>query len=116
MRIGIIALLSGAGYEVAEAQNGAEGLELATLFRPDAVTIDYRLPDTTGLEFAEALRGQPGFASTPFILVTSEQMPGDCDSTPLPHITAYLRKQDLIEHLLPCLASHLRGEAYSPAS
>jgi len=115
MRIGISALLSGAGYKVVEAQNGSEGLELAMSFRPDAVTINYDLPDTTGLEFAETLRRRPGFESIPFILVTSQQMPGDCDSTPLPHITAYLRKEDLIEHLLPCLESHLRGEAYSPA-
>ena len=116
IRIGISALLSGAGYKVAEAQNGEEGLELATPFRPDAVTINYHLPDTTGLEFAEKLRRRPGFESTPFILITSEQMPGDCDTTPLPHITAYLPKADLIDHLLPCLESHLRGEEYSPAT
>ena len=116
IRIGISALLNGAGYKVAEAQNGEEGLELAMPFRPDAVTINYHLPDTTGLEFAKELRRRPGFESTPFILITSEEMPGDCDDTPLPHITAYLPKADLIDQLLPCIESHLRGEKYSPAT
>ena len=101
------ALLGGAGYDVAQAISGEEALALAPSVRPDAVTINFQLPDTDGVALAEELRRLPGLEATPFILVTSQNFPGNCAETPLPHIDGYINKVDLFDHLLPCIEHHL---------
>ena len=49
-------LLQSDGFEVvAEAEDGASGIELATQLRPDLVLLDVQLPDLTGFEVAQRL-------------------------------------------------------------
>ena len=57
----VAAKLRSAGFEVAEARDGAEALELARELRPDVVVSDFQMPQMSGLEFCTALAGeQPG--------------------------------------------------------
>jgi len=42
--------------EVAVAETGRQGLELARQFRPDAVILDVRLADTSGIEVFDRIR------------------------------------------------------------
>ena len=107
MRQAFAALLEGAGYDVAQAISGEEAVELAPSVRPDAVTINFQLPDTDGVSLAEKLRRLPGLETTPFILITSRSLPGNCAETPLPHVDGYINKEDLIDRLLPCIKWHL---------
>jgi CheY-like chemotaxis protein len=107
MRQAFSALLTGAGYDVAQAVSGEEALELAPSVRPDAVTINFNLPDTDGVSLAEKLRRLPELETIPFILVTSQNFPGNCAESPLPHIDSYINKEDLFDHLLPCIEHHL---------
>src|SRR5579883_2542697 len=39
------------GFEFAEAASAGEGLQLARVFHPDCILLDYDLPDQTGLDF-----------------------------------------------------------------
>jgi DNA-binding NarL/FixJ family response regulator len=52
------------GYAVAgEAESAAAAVEAAELLRPDAVLLDLRLPDGTGIEVSTVLtRAHPGLA------------------------------------------------------
>src|SRR5258706_10075046 len=47
----IVAALAEAGYAVAAARNGAEGLERCKLFGPDVVVLDLLMPEVDGFEF-----------------------------------------------------------------
>jgi DNA-binding response OmpR family regulator len=49
-------LLSKRGYQVLEAQDGLEALELARSKRPDLVILDVMMPGKNGWEVAKALR------------------------------------------------------------
>jgi two-component system nitrogen regulation response regulator GlnG len=55
--------------EVAVAQTGREGLELARQFRPDAVILDVRLTDMSGLEVFDRIREFD--ARLPVIIITA---------------------------------------------
>jgi two-component system chemotaxis response regulator CheY len=44
------------GYQVIEAENGAEALERCRAAMPDLVLLDWDMPVMTGLEFIKALR------------------------------------------------------------
>jgi two-component system KDP operon response regulator KdpE len=48
--------LSGHGYAVREAADGAAGIREFAAFKPDVVLLDLMLPDTTGVEVCRELR------------------------------------------------------------
>ncbi|MFJ9346391.1 response regulator transcription factor [Streptomyces sp. NPDC101237] len=50
------AVMSGEGWQVRTAADGAGALEAAREFRPDAVILDWMLPDQDGLQVLRALR------------------------------------------------------------
>lgn len=64
--------LSHAGFVVLTADNGQNAIQQAKLGRPDAITLDLRLPDCCGLEVAEAVRSYTTTASTPIVFVTGK--------------------------------------------
>src|SRR4051812_6374548 len=59
------------GFEVEVANNGPTGLELAPLFRPDAVILDLMLPQMTGVEFMKKIRALEGFSELPVIVFSN---------------------------------------------
>lgn len=65
-------VLASSGYAVLQAETGLRALELARSERPDAIVIDARSPELSGLEVCRRLRGDPRFdPMTPIILTTS---------------------------------------------
>jgi len=48
------------------------GLELCSLVKPDAILLDFLLPDIDGLEFLDELKNQIGRTSLPVIMLTGQ--------------------------------------------
>ena len=61
--------LRGEGYEVDEAEDGAEALGLLNNFQFDLVISDIRMPRVDGVELITRLRAN--FPDIPFIVLTS---------------------------------------------
>ncbi len=57
------------GYDVHEAHDGAEALELAQTHPPDLFVSDVRMPRVDGLDLVERLRAQG--STTPVVLMTA---------------------------------------------
>ncbi len=57
--------------EVVEANNGLDGLILADVEKPDAVILDWMLPDISGEEFCVRLRNNPVIAHLPIIVLSA---------------------------------------------
>jgi two-component system chemotaxis response regulator CheY len=72
MRQILSATLTAAGYEVTLAADGAEGLENALAVRFDLVLTDQHMPGKTGLDLIAELRGNPAYAATPILVLTTE--------------------------------------------
>ena len=64
--------LSRVGFETRVAANGRIALERAAAEQFDIVITDQQMPEMTGLEFIRQLRTQPGYDSTPVILLTAK--------------------------------------------
>jgi CheY-like chemotaxis protein len=59
---------------VSEAASGTEGLRRAQQDAFDAIFLDLVMPDLSGEEVLERLRGEPATAGTPVIIVTSKTL------------------------------------------
>lgn len=68
MRRFLRASLTGNGYQVFEAETGAEGLSQAAQRNPDLVLLDLGLPDQDGLTVTERLRD---WAKMPIIVISA---------------------------------------------
>ena len=67
-------LEAGGFVVVAEAGDGAAGLEAVRAHRPDVVLLDVHLPDVSGLEVAERLAQEP---DGPSVVLTSTRDASD---------------------------------------
>lgn len=65
------AVLSEAGYRVAQAEAGPAALAQATAAAPDLVLLDLMMPGMNGFEVCQRLKHDPATASVPVIVVTA---------------------------------------------
>jgi two-component system, cell cycle response regulator DivK len=72
----LVQLLEG-DYEVIEAVNGQEGVELAERERPDLILMDLSLPVMDGWEATRQLKANDNLRSIPVIALTAHAMKGD---------------------------------------
>ena len=70
-------LLGAAGYDLIEATDGGEGVELAKKERPDLILMDIQLPVLDGYEATRRIRTYAELKTVPIIAVTSYALSGD---------------------------------------
>ncbi len=63
--------LKQAGYEVIEAGDGREALDLCRAKRPDLILSDVMMPEMDGLQLREAILQDPRLREIPFIFLTA---------------------------------------------
>ncbi len=64
--------LKGAGYEVVEAVDGVEALDVANTRSFDLVVTDVNMPNMDGITLIKELRKLPDFKFTPILMLTTE--------------------------------------------
>ncbi|HSL00546.1 MAG TPA: response regulator [Rubrobacteraceae bacterium] len=68
----VTAKLSGLGFEVTEAEDGQEALEILNNGEtPDLLITDSLMPRMSGLELVRSIRGNAEMAALPVIMLTS---------------------------------------------
>ena len=72
MRQMVAFTLKGAGYEVAEAADGQEALQLCQGRRFSLVLTDVNMPRMDGISLIRALRALPSYRFTPILMLTTE--------------------------------------------
>ncbi len=76
MRMILRRIMSGQGYEVVDAADGQEALDvledLQSSALPDVALIDWNMPNVDGLELVTRIRKNPGWRSITLMMVTTE--------------------------------------------
>ncbi len=103
-------LLSSAGYELIEATNGQEGVELAQQKRPDLILMDINLPVIDGYEATRRIKGDAALIATPVIAVTSYALSGDQAKARRAGCDGYVTKPFSPRQLLAKLREYLPSE------
>lgn len=65
-------ILEKLGFQVAEVENGQQGLEQCELAMPDVVLLDWNMPVMTGIEFIAKLRQRDGGDKPKVVFCTTE--------------------------------------------
>jgi len=71
-------ILQGAGFEVVEATNGTDALEMVRRLSPALVLLDVKLPDINGIEVCRRIKANPD-SSMVLVLQTSAALTGRAD-------------------------------------
>ena len=65
--------LSDAGYQVKEAADGKEALDLVRVSRPDLIILDVMMPEINGFDVAAVLKNDPSTMDIPIIILSIVQ-------------------------------------------
>jgi twitching motility two-component system response regulator PilH len=66
------ALLTGAGYTIKTAEDGAQALEIARRMKPHAILMDINMPEMDGFAATRALKADAETRHIPVVLVSSK--------------------------------------------
>jgi CheY-like chemotaxis protein len=77
LRALVRAALAPGGYEIAEARDGDESIELARRLEPDLIVLDMMMPGRTGIEVLAELREESRFQETPIVILTARAQASD---------------------------------------
>jgi two-component system cell cycle response regulator DivK len=100
-------LLGSAGYEMAEAENGAQALTAVKAQRPDLIVMDIQLPVLDGYEATRRIKSDPEVSGIPLILVTSYALSGDEAKARAAGCDAYVTKPYSPRQLLAKIKEYL---------
>jgi two-component system cell cycle response regulator DivK len=85
-------LLGMAGYDMIEANDGAEGVSQATEHKPDLILMDIQMPVMDGYEATRRIKANPELKSIPIVAVTSYALSGDEEKARAAGCDAYIAK------------------------
>lgn len=85
-------ILEKRGYQVVQAWDGREGIELARQVKPALILLDIQLPVMDGYAVARELKSNPALADVPIVAVTSYAMVGDRERILAAGCTSYIEK------------------------
>jgi CheY-like chemotaxis protein len=103
--------LSDEGYEIAEAEDGAEAAALLAREAFDLVILDYMMPEKTGVEVCEWLRQAEDSPNRqiPVILLTAKALEKDRERAKAAGVTSYIVKPFSPLHLIDAVEELLRS-------
>ena len=94
-------------YQVIEAVNGKEGVEIAERERPELILMDLSLPIMDGWEATRRLKANADLRSIPVIALTAHAMKGDEEKALAAGCDDYLAKPIDEDELMAKIASYL---------
>ena len=85
-------VLENQGYEIYEASDGIQALDLAHRNHPDLIILDLHMPGLDGFGVIKELRLDAHFATTPVVALTASAMQGDRQRALNAGFTGYITK------------------------
>jgi len=95
-------------YEVIEAVNGQQGVELAERERPELILMDLSLPVMDGWEATRRLKANADLRAIPVIALTAHAMKGDKEKALAAGCDDYLVKPLDEDELMARIAKYLK--------
>ena len=101
------ACLARGDYELLEARDGDEAVEVAAAEKPQLILLDMMMPRRTGLEVLEHVRADSSLAATPVIMLSARTQENDRVAADDAGATLFLPKPFSPSELATLVASTL---------
>ena len=108
-RFSLCKLFESEGYDVVEAANGKQAVEVAELELPDCILMDLSLPIMSGIEATRAIRKIPNLINTPIIAVSAHDTKNFLQDALGSGCNDYVIKPVDFDQLLAVIAKHLKN-------
>jgi len=112
-------MLQRQGYEILQASNGLQALELAVNESPDLILLDVMMPDMDGYEVARRLRANPATTHLPIIMFTAKAQVDDkvmgFEAGADGYLTKPTQPRELFAQMKAILARSSKSRAAIPA-
>lgn len=96
------------GYEVKQAANGLQALDIAHQELPDIILLDIRMPDMNGYEVCTKLKANPATKDIPIIFISSIEEPSEKVEAFSVGGVDYISKPFQLIEVLARIETHLR--------
>jgi CheY-like chemotaxis protein len=116
IRNGLQRLLRQEGYQGYFAENGAEGLEIATKIVPDIIMCDISMPEMDGYAVLKAVKNNPALAGKPFIFLSAKTTEQDIVHGKQLGAVAYLLKPMWPEDIMNTIKTFVAPTATATAT
>ena len=103
----LVQMLSRVGFDVREASDGAEAMELWHSWRPQLIWMDMRMPGITGLEATLRIKRSPGGKETVVIALTASAFEEDPATARAAGCNDFVRKPIRMAEVFAKLREHL---------
>ncbi len=80
------------GYEVVEAANGAQAVEVAVKELPQLILLDAEMPEMDGWEASKAIKANPITASIPILICTGHDLSDEAELLKESGVSGYITK------------------------
>jgi two-component system cell cycle response regulator DivK len=102
-------ILMAEGYNLIEAVNATEALEILENTVPDLILMDINMPDMDGYSLTAKIKGTPGLGSIPIIALTANVMRGDREKSLEAGCDGYIQKPIDIDTISEQIERFLRS-------
>lgn len=92
--------LTGRGYEVYEAGDAEQGLDVLRTRAVDAVLLDIKLPGMDGWEFLDVLAADNTLSHIPVVIITGTMLFNEVNEHHYPNVVNVLIKPLIVQQLL----------------
>jgi two-component system cell cycle response regulator DivK len=99
-RLLIRRILQAEGFNMMEAPNAAEALQVVQIQPPDLILMDISMPDMDGYTLTARLKAMPDLKSVPVIALTANVMRGDRERSLEAGCDGYIQKPIDIDNLV----------------
>ncbi|MGB8214729.1 MAG: response regulator [Anaerolineales bacterium] len=101
-------ILTAEGYQIKEAGNAGEALDMLKTLHPDLILMDINMPDVDGYTLTSQIRSMSGFESVPIVALTANVMRGDRERSLEAGCDGYIQKPIDIDLLPQQVERYLR--------
>lgn len=102
-------ILIAEGYNLLEAVNATEALDILNNTQPDLILMDINMPDMDGYSLTAQIKNTPGFEAIPIVALTANVMRGDRERSLKAGCDGYIQKPIDIDTLSEQIERFLRN-------
>ncbi|MGB9730799.1 MULTISPECIES: response regulator transcription factor [Calditerrivibrio] len=105
----VVLHLKKAGFDVIEANNGKQAIDLAKTYNPEIIVLDVMMPEVDGITACKELRKLPEFTKTPIIMLTAKATSDDIEVGKNAGANEYLTKPFSPKELIEKIQEQMRN-------